>query len=75
MTKVEEVREKTQKDLVEKLNKYGKCALIRCTGFGKTWMLSKIFEEYDNVLYLYPTEVIKQTVKNASTQLGFWFFE
>ena len=71
MTKVEEVREKTQKDLVEKLNKYGKCALIRCTGFGKTWMLSKIFEEYDNVLYLYPTEVIKQTVKNASTQLGF----
>lgn len=36
MTKVEEVREKTQKDLVEKLNKYGKCALIRCTGFGKT---------------------------------------
>lgn len=41
MTKVEKLRLETFKDLLNKLDKYGKCALIRCTGFGKTVMASK----------------------------------
>lgn len=72
MTKVEEVREKTQKDLVEKLNKYGKCALIRCTGFGKTWMLSKIFEEYI-IFVSYRSD--KTDSKKCKYTAWFWFFE
>lgn len=56
------VREKTLEDLKDKLYKYHKCALIRPTGFGKTWMLTSLIREYKNVLYFYPADVIKNTV-------------
>lgn len=58
-------RKKTLNDLKEKLNTYGKCCVPRCTGFGKTTMISNMIKEYDNVLYLYPTEVIKRTVEKS----------
>ena len=59
------VRNKTKEDLKEKLSKYNRCVVQRCTGFGKTWLLSEISQEYDSVLYLYPTEIIKQTAISA----------
>ena len=65
MSLVKLIREETRKDLVEKLNKHGKCALIRCTGFGKTWLLSVMTKKYKKVLYLYPAEIIKNTVKTV----------
>lgn len=65
MQNVEQIREKTRKDLEEKLQAYGKCALVRCTGFGKTWLLSSLTQKYNKVLYLYPAEVIKNTVENV----------
>ena len=64
MTKIEQLRHETYLDLKQKLNKYGKCALIRPTGFGKTGILTKLLKEYKNVLYLYPAEVIVDAVKN-----------
>ena len=64
MTKVEMIRQKTYSDLRQKLKQYGKCALIRPTGFGKTGILTRLLKEYKNVLYLYPSEVVVDTVKN-----------
>lgn len=58
-------RKKTLKDLKKKLNTYGKCCVPRCTGFGKTTMISHMVKEYNHVLYLYPTEIIKKTVEKA----------
>lgn len=62
-------RNETLTDLNEKLDKYGKCALVRCTGFGKTWMLTNLLRQYKNVLYLYPAEIIKNTVVNRHNQI------
>ena len=58
-------REETILDLVNKLNKYGKCALIRCMGFGKTWLLAHMTKKYKKVLYLYPAEVVRTTVEHV----------
>lgn len=58
-------RKKTLNDLKKKLNTYGKCCVPRCTGFGKTTMISHMVKEYNHVLYLYPTEIIKKTVEKA----------
>lgn len=55
-------QDKTREDLINKLNEYGRCLVPRCTGFGKTTMLSKMIPSYSKVLYLYPTEVIKSSV-------------
>lgn len=57
------IRLEAKIDCLDKLNKFGRCALLRPTGFGKTWMVSELTTEYDNVLYLYPSKVIKNTAK------------
>ena len=59
-----EVREKTREDVLSKLKKYKKCLIIRPTGYGKTYLLTDLMTMYKKVLYLYPTEVISDTVKN-----------
>ena len=59
-----EVREKTREDVLAKLKKYKKCLIIRPTGYGKTYLLTDLMTMYKKVLYLYPTEVISDTVKN-----------
>lgn len=58
---LDDVRTKTKNDLMSKLNQYGRCAITRCTGFGKTWLLSEVSQNYESVLYLYPAEIIKKT--------------
>lgn len=55
---------KTFNDVMSNLAKYGKCAIIRPTGFGKTWILTELIKHYNNVLYLYPAAVIRDTVVN-----------
>lgn len=57
--------DKTKDDLLEKLEKNGKCALVRCTGFGKTWMLAYITAMFKKVLFLYPAKVIKDTAQGV----------
>lgn len=44
------------------LDKYRKCILIRPTGFGKTWLLTELVKGFKKVLYLYPSQVVKDTV-------------
>ena len=57
-------QEKTLKDVLNKLKTYHKCAVIRPTGFGKTYMLTELIKHYNKVLYLYPSAVIRDTVVN-----------
>ena len=64
MTKVEKLRDKTYKEAIKLLNTYGKCAIIRPTGYGKTGILTRIIKDctYKKILYLYPADVVKNTV-------------
>ena len=59
-----EIREKTKQDVLHKLHTYHKCMIIRPTGFGKTYLLTDLINYYKHVLYLYPAEIIADTVKN-----------
>lgn len=60
-----QMRQKTKIDLKNKLKVFGHCVLARCTGFGKTWLVSQMTQEYNRVLYLYPAEVIKDTAMSV----------
>lgn len=55
---------KTFENVMSNLKQYGKCAIVRPTGFGKTWILTEIIKHYNKVLYLYPAAVIRDTVVN-----------
>lgn len=57
-------QKKTLADARRLLAKYGKCMVIRPTGFGKTWLLTELIKDYKNVLYLYPSAVVRDTVVN-----------
>ncbi len=62
------IRSKTRRDLENKLAIFGRCALIRCTGFGKTWLLAEITANYEKVLYLYPSKFVKNAAVTAVTE-------
>ena len=66
MTKIEQLREQTYQEMIYLLKTYGQCAVVRPTGFGKTGLLTRLIKShrYKKILYLYPTEVIKQAVLN-----------
>lgn len=66
VTKMNDYKEqaKTLTDLKEKLKLFSKCMVIRPTGFGKTFMLTELIKSYTNVLYIYPSAVIRDTVVN-----------
>ena len=55
-------REQTYINLKENLRKFGKSALVRGTGFGKSYMLVRLCGEYKNVLFLYPNAKLKNEV-------------
>lgn len=65
-TKIEELRDKTYDETIHCLKTYGKCCMIRPTGFGKTGILTRMISDKDNgyshVLYLYPADIIKSAV-------------
>ena len=63
MDAIELIREKTKQDVLNKLNKYGKCFLIRPTGYGKTYLMAELMPLYKKVLYLYPNKNILDVVK------------
>lgn len=64
MKKIDKLREQTYLETKELLEKYHKCAIIRPTGFGKTGLLTRLINDYNKVLYLYPADVIWETVLN-----------
>lgn len=56
--------EETKVEVIKALTEYGKCAILRPTGFGKTVLMCKIADErYKRVMYVYPTDVIKQNAE------------
>ena len=64
-------REQTYQNLKSNLQKYGKSALVRGTGFGKSYMLVRLCAEYKNVLFLYPSVKLKnEVVKNCNVIYG-----
>lgn len=69
MKKIDRLRQETYEEAMQLLKKHRKCAIIRPTGFGKTGILTKVIRsgQFKKILYLYPTEVIKNTV------LGFYY--
>lgn len=64
MKKIDRLRKETYDDMMRLLNEFGKCAVIRPTGFGKTGILTKLIKSktYNNILFLYPAEVVKDAV-------------
>lgn len=62
MLKIDDLRDATYKETKKLLKKYHKCAIIRPTGFGKTGILTRLIHDYNKVLYLYPADVIWNTV-------------
>lgn len=62
MGKIEDLRERTYQETCDLLDTYNKACIIRPTGFGKTGILTKICKRYGNVLYLYPNQVVMDTV-------------
>lgn len=59
----------TCQETIDLLNKTGKCAILRPTGFGKTVIMCKISRRYKNVLYIYPTEIIKKHVISTVSRM------
>lgn len=55
------VQQRTYLEVVEKLEKYGICNLVRPVGFGKTYLLAKIAEDkkYSEVVYFYPNVTVR----------------
>jgi len=61
-TMIQLLRDQTYQEALQLLNQYQKCAIIRPTGFGKTGLLTRILDNYSNVIYLYPSDIIRTTV-------------
>lgn len=59
---------KTIQDAIDKLEEHGKVFVCRPTGFGKTYMLSRIAKYYrekypeKDIAYIYPLDIIKDAV-------------
>lgn len=59
-----EEQAKTLEATKEMLALTHKAVIIRPTGFGKTWLMTELIKDYRNVLYLYPSAVVRDTVVN-----------
>ena len=55
LQKVDEVQKETIRDVVKNLNLYGKCFLIRPTGFGKTKVAVDIANKFRYIVFMCPT--------------------
>ena len=58
---ISDIRKDTYEQLIEKLNSEHKCLLVRPTSFGKTWIISALATQYEKVIFVYPSEAIKNT--------------
>ena len=58
---LEKRQKETELNAISVLKEPGKCAILRPTGFGKTVIMCRIAQRYRRVLYVYPTEIIRQT--------------
>lgn len=63
-TKLSQAQDNTVNELITMLDKHSIALMIRPTGFGKTHLMIDLAkrEKYEKVLYLYPLDVIKQSI-------------
>ena len=57
-----QLRDETYHEAKHLLKKYKRCVIIRPTGFGKTGILTRFIKKYKRVIYLYPANVVMDTV-------------
>ena len=64
LTKLRKAQEGTIEEAKDILSKHQICLIVRPTGFGKTHMMLSLANRmgYKRVLYLYPIDVIKQSI-------------
>lgn len=62
--RIAQIRNATRDDVIDKLNQHHRCIIIRPTGYGKTYLLTDLISRYKRILYLYPAEIIAETVKH-----------
>ena len=67
MNKIEELRGRTYNEAIKILSSTGRVAVIRPTGFGKSWMNIRISQDksFERVLYMYPADVVKDAALHA----------
>ena len=65
MATIHERRVETFEETLQLLKNYGKVMIIRPMSFGKTVLLIKLMQQYDRVLFLYPTNIIRQRVYSS----------
>lgn len=63
MKTIEQLRDETYNEVVDMLNKKGKCIMIRPTGFGKTGILTRLCLHYSKVLFLYPADIVEEALR------------
>ena len=62
MNAIDIQRERTEQDILRKLQKYGICAEVRPCDFGKTYGAVKMaIENYNKILYLHPSYPIRNS--------------
>lgn len=61
-TLISQLRDDTYDNAKTILATSHKCVIIRPTGFGKTGLLTRFIADYKNILYLYPSDVVRQAV-------------
>lgn len=62
-TKVTKIQKETIKDAFKLMDEFGKCLIVRPTGFGKTKISTDISKKYKNAIFMYPFNNIGQSIK------------
>lgn len=62
-TKVTKIQKETIKDAFKLMDEFGKCLIVRPTGFGKTKISTDISRKYKNAIFIYPFNNIGQSIK------------
>lgn len=68
--KLNKCQKKTIKEVLEKLQKFGKCLLIRPTGWGKTTTSMTIMKKYKKVFFIYPATINRDAVEPSLIKSG-----
>ena len=63
------IKQKTLNETLNQLEEYGKCCVIRPTGYGKTFLAFNAMGKYKNMVFLYPRRVILQDIKDKYKEI------
>lgn len=63
-TKVTKIQKETVENALKLLNEFGKCLIIRPTGFGKTKISTDISKKYKYAIFMYPFNNVGVTIKS-----------